>query len=127
MNTFSTFAVASALYIGTETICSRETYEAIRPLARGSYQAGLLNDRCRWSGADLKGKASRYGARYAESRAGLLARLRKAGYVVTRATGARGRVVMVVETPEEAARREALVSGADVATLAPVAKEALAA
>lgn len=39
---------------------------------------------------------------------------------MTRVTGAHGRVAMVVETREESSRRQALVSGAAVGTLAPL-------
>ena len=45
------------------------------PLARGSYQLALLRGDEAWSGATLRGKASKYGGRYASSRAALLARI----------------------------------------------------
>ena len=44
--------------------------------ARGRYQQDLLRGTEAWSGATLRGKAATYSARYAESRRGLLARLR---------------------------------------------------
>ena len=43
--------------------------------ARGVYQRSLLRGAEAWSGATLRGKASQYGAHYARSRNGLLARL----------------------------------------------------
>ena len=116
----TTLALASAFYIGSETLCSRRTLRAIRPLARGSYQVGLLMDRQCWSGADLRGAAKSWSSRYQASRENLIARLRRAGYVVTKVRGAHGRVAMVVETPAEAERRQALISGAAVGTLAPL-------
>lgn len=119
--TISTYAYASTMYLGTETLCTRETADAVVELARGSYQSRLLLDEQRWSGGDLRGRASHYGAQYARSRASLLARIRRAGYVVTRTTGYRGRVVMIVETREEAERREALTSGDVVVGLAGLA------
>ena len=48
-------------------------------VARGAYQRALLEGSASWSGAGLRGTAGRYGARYAQSRASLLARLRAAG------------------------------------------------
>ena len=50
--------------------------------ARGSYQRGLLSGSQRWSGADLRGNAARYGARYHRSRQALLRRLASRGYAV---------------------------------------------
>lgn len=53
-------------------------------VARGSYQRSLLDGSAAWSGAGLRGTAGRYGARYSQSRASLLARLRAAGlHVIT--------------------------------------------
>ena len=50
----------------------RATLEAS---ARGCYQHGLISGAQNWSGSDLEGLASRYGARYAASREGLLERI----------------------------------------------------
>ena len=56
-----------------------ETVESIEgtiyTAARGCYQRDLLDGREAWSGASLKGTASSYGARYAESRSNLLDRI----------------------------------------------------
>jgi hypothetical protein len=52
--------------------------EVILAQARGQYQRDLLNGHETWSGSSLKGKASSYGARYAESRQNLLARINDA-------------------------------------------------
>ena len=47
--------------------------------ARGSYQTALLEGRETWSGASLSGSAKhQWGARYAESRAALAARIAQA-------------------------------------------------
>lgn len=50
--------------------------EAIEATARGTYQRALLAGDARWSGADIKGRARQWGARYAIARDGLLARVR---------------------------------------------------
>lgn len=50
--------------------------EVYRRVARGTYQRALLSGDARWSGADLQGKARRYGGRYKASRDAVLARLR---------------------------------------------------
>ena len=51
-------------------------FVAFASLARGSYQSEVLRGGQRWSGGDLKGRASKYGARYAASRDALISRLR---------------------------------------------------
>jgi len=51
---------------------------AVYRTSRGTYQAHLLQGRESWSGSSLKGEASLWGARYAESRANLLARVAEA-------------------------------------------------
>jgi len=48
-------------------------------LCRGRYQRALVQGEQNWSGSDLRGKASKYGGRYAASRAALLERLVDAG------------------------------------------------
>ena len=119
MTTITTFAIASALYLGSETLCTRETYRAIQSCARGCYQRALLADDACWSGADLRGKARDYSDHYATSRANLIKRIKKT-HMVTRLRGEHGRVVLLVESTEEAERREALQSGAVVVPLAPL-------
>ncbi len=52
-------------------------------LARGCYQRSLLLGQSRWSGADLRGKARSYSARYAGSRDAVVARILAAGYTVS--------------------------------------------
>ena len=44
-------------------------------LAKGSYQRGILSGYYCMSGADLLGKARKYGAKYSRSRGALLGRL----------------------------------------------------
>jgi len=56
---------------------------AAAPHARGDYQMSILFGRARWSGADLTGRARRYGGRYYASRHNLFARLRAAGIDAT--------------------------------------------
>lgn len=52
-----------------------ELIEAVQGCAKGSYQEGLLTPYTKWSGADLKGKARRWGAGYRDSRWSLLCRV----------------------------------------------------
>ena len=50
-------------------------YAIAYPMARGTYQRSLLDGRAALSGADLKGRAKKYGAHYSTSRRNLLARI----------------------------------------------------
>lgn len=52
--------------------------DAVFGAARGQYQTDLLYGRQCWSGADLAGKARRYGGRYADSRSNLVGRINQA-------------------------------------------------
>lgn len=56
-----------------------EAQEAAENLCRGSYQRGCVQGNYNLSGSDLKGKASRYGSRYSQSRHNLISRIRQAG------------------------------------------------
>jgi len=58
---------------------SDDAHDRALACARGCYQRALLDGLARWSGADLQGRAKKYGGRYAASRDSLLARLRGAG------------------------------------------------
>lgn len=72
----------------TYTIYATETArETAAALARGRYQRALLDGDARWSGADLRGRARDYSARYAASRDSLVARMRAAGLTVTYSGG----------------------------------------
>lgn len=74
------------------------TVDAVLSCARGCYQQALLEGRARRSGADLRGRASRYGARYAYSRRALRARVASVPGVRVRETrGAHGLRVVVIE------------------------------
>lgn len=62
-----------------DTICLDSDARIIaEQCARGGYQRELVADQRRWSGADLRGKASHYSGHYAASRRALLRRLRVA-------------------------------------------------
>jgi hypothetical protein len=80
------YDAATGLYRGGEKCgdntvwTSPQLRERALLLARGNYQADLINGHCRWSGADLRGRASAFGARYARSRRNLIQRLRDAGF-----------------------------------------------
>lgn len=63
--------IAQHPIVGTDV----RVWDAIIPLARGSYQRNLLHGYESWSGASLRGKARRWGASYARSRRSLWLRL----------------------------------------------------
>lgn len=94
-----------------------------RPLARGSYQDGLLSGVNSWAGSDLKGAAARNGGAYRDSRDSLIERMKAAGLHVERLAVERGRIVVVALTKAER-RRAKDVPALDVAKaiLARVAK-----
>lgn len=56
-----------------------EAQAAALKLARGTYQKAIVTGEARLSGADLKGEAGRWGARYAGSRAALFGRIAASG------------------------------------------------
>lgn len=58
-------------------ICKEYKKKVIEETCKGVYQENLLNGSARWSGADLKGKASEYSSSYAESRSNLISRLKE--------------------------------------------------
>ena len=80
---------------------------ALLPIARGCYQRSLLRGYSAWSGADLRGRAREYSARYRDSRSGLLARLSARGYRVTEIRGERGRREVEIRPCQTAAECEA--------------------
>jgi hypothetical protein len=65
-------------------------------LCKGCYQRDVVNGYEALSGSTLRGKARRYGGRYAASRDALLARLRAAGVPVGEERQARGKRVLVI-------------------------------
>lgn len=65
-------------------------------LARGEYQRGLLSGYYALSGADLKGKAKKYGGHYARSRGAVLARVRAAGIKVGEIVGSHNKRILVI-------------------------------
>ena len=75
-----------------------DTLQIALHCARGDYQRSLILGRARWSGADLRGKASQYGAQYKRSRTTLRSRLRAAGLLVREVRGEHNlRVVHLVD------------------------------
>jgi len=66
--------------------------------ARGCYQQGLCSGHQQWSGADLRGTAKTYAARYAKSRMSLIQRLNLIGF---RTIMHDGRRVLVWQSPSE--------------------------
>ncbi|MFE1597372.1 hypothetical protein [Methylobacterium sp. ID0610] len=87
------------------TIITPKARVAAFACARGGYQVGLLNDCGTWSGSELTGRAASYGTKYRDSRNALLNRLgAEPSLSVTRATGERGRIIVVVMTKAERKR-----------------------
>lgn len=77
-------------------INNREAHAAALALARGGYQRSLINGHENLSGSTLKGKAKRYGWRYAKSRAALLARMTAAGVPWYEEIGAHNARILVI-------------------------------
>jgi hypothetical protein len=65
--------------------------------AKGSYQFDLILGYENLSGSTLRGKAARYGAKYAESRFNLIRRLREAGFHVTERRAEKNARILVIE------------------------------
>jgi hypothetical protein len=87
------------------TIITPNARTAAFGCARGDYQAGLLNGFGTWSGSELTGRAASYGTKYRNSRNSLVNRLSAVPKLsVTKATGERGRIVVVVMTKAERKR-----------------------
>lgn len=79
------------------TECADEpVFAAAMACARGRYQRALLQGEHNLSGSTLKGKAARYGAQYARSRAGLIRRLHQAGIDAGERRGEHGRRILVL-------------------------------
>lgn len=77
-------------------ILDQNQWEAALKLARGSYQQRLLHGWQCLSGADLKGKAGKYGGHYSRSRDALLARLKTAGIAIAEITGRNNKRILVI-------------------------------
>lgn len=92
-----TAATASFSTVGQGWIAFRSlsVQQAALAQAKGCYQRNLLEGWEAWSGSTLKGKASRYGARYAGSRTSLITRLRAAGIPVAFETRGQRKVAVV--------------------------------
>lgn len=78
------------------TIIPNSCRAAVLSHATRDYQKRLLTGYQEWSGADLSGKARRYGARYQQSRMSLVRRLKAAGWIVERLRGIRGYVYVEI-------------------------------
>jgi hypothetical protein len=63
----------------TKRMSEQKAIDLALTLARGRYQRDLITGRARLSGADLKGLAKKWGARYAASRSAVLRRVVEAG------------------------------------------------
>ena len=64
--------------------------------ARGEYQHRLVRGAARWSGADLRGKASKYAGHYSRSRDSRVHKMRRAGLTVLLIKGANDRILAIV-------------------------------
>ncbi len=65
-------------------------------LCRGSYQEDIITGHQRWSGSDLRGRASKWGARYKASRDAVMRRVTTAGIPWRIETRKRGLLVLVL-------------------------------
>ena len=65
-------------------------------VAKGYYQIGILKGHHSLSGADLKGKAKKYGAKYAVSRRHLFDAMHKAGVKFSETTGKNNKRILVI-------------------------------
>jgi len=83
--------------------------DAIFRSARGDYQDAVVRGSEPWSGAGLRGNAKKWGSKYAQSREGLLTRIRAAvakhGWtattdLVTSGTPKRARRELVLTAPD---------------------------
>lgn len=77
-------------------IRNRKALQDTLALCQGSYQRGLVRGYYCLSGADLQGKAKRYGARYALSRRNLLQRLDRAN-LAEEVTGQHRKRILVID------------------------------
>lgn len=106
MHTTDTFPlIANTYYLDNDALLMA------RACARGEYQERLVEGTARWSGADLKGKAGKYGGRYAASRDALVAALRAAGLTLIWLRASHGRHVLVVSSETCKVRVEGPVNG----------------
>jgi len=86
------------------TIISNSTMQLALPYCKGIYQERLVMGYQCLSGSDLKGKARRFSGKYSWSRVHLLARLEKAGFIVTEIKGDHGERILVIASVEEVLR-----------------------
>lgn len=100
MNAAATAQTASFPLVSETYYLDADALIMARECARGSYQHSLVEGQARWSGADLKGKASKYGAHYHTSRNALVQAMRAAGLRLTWLTAAHGRHVLVVSSED---------------------------
>lgn len=70
-------------------------------LTKGCYQVALLHGSEALSGATLKGKAKKYGARYKQSAMNLLKRCKAAGLPIQEEIGAHGKRLIVIGMQEK--------------------------
>ena len=64
--------------------------------ARGRYQHSLVAGSARWSGADLRGKASKYAGHYSRSRDSLVHKMRAAGLTMVFVKGTNDKHIAIV-------------------------------
>lgn len=67
--------------------------------ARGRYQRAIVLGRAALSGADLQGRAKKYGGRYRNSRENLFDRMTAAGVVWREVRGPHNRRILQLGTP----------------------------
>ena len=77
-------------------VLDKAAQAAALKLAKSDYQIGILTGRQCLSGADLKGKAKRFGLHYAKSRGAILSRVRAAGIAIREVIGAKNKRILVI-------------------------------
>ncbi len=80
----------------TKQMSAARAIAAALTLCRGSYQRAIVTGHARLSGADLKGKAKKYGAVYARSRKAILGRMTDARIPWHEKRGEHGLRILVV-------------------------------
>ena len=110
MNTATNTAFSATIDQTRETIfVDADSRIIAEQCARGEYQHRLVRGVARWSGADLRGKASKYAGHYSRSRDSLVHKMRSAGLTVMLVKGANDRIIAIVSydpiTVETAGKR----------------------
>ena len=90
-------AAQNTIAQASETIyIEQDAFIIASQCARGRYQHSLVAGSSRWSGADLRGKASKYAGHYSRSRDSLVHKMRTAGLTVVFVKGTNNKHIAIV-------------------------------